>query len=440
VADAGPLSRFEAGAPLGPCDVEDLAWLLGTPWTWPEASDKQARLRDLGLTAPEARPGDVLVATWSPQRTALWWYRAGVVRGPGDVPFVGDGAHTEALAWGVAQKVADFLPGPDMTLEAPRGWLRNVFASGPGGQVGVTGASAGLALVLSGVSRLTQRALPMDFVALAGCDPQGRTAVVGGLTAKIEAIQAGAPRIRRLLIHPAQGEEAQAALRPEARRGSRARPGRRRVTPTRPPAWWRRWAALASPPRRRRPGGACPAPSPCPCGASVRAARCWAWRRPRRGWRWWSPPGSPPSSGGRPGRAPGSTASGARARPGWSSGLVWSPAWPRGWRVEAVSARRVGRPDRAPLSPGSRGGAGAPAGGGGGGCAPRGAGATRLATDRRRRRQGALRRRPVPLGGAGAGAPERSGPPRAPVSWAAVGGRSGRHGHRWGRGSSRDCR
>lgn len=193
------------------------AALRAAPWIWP--------LDGRGLAAawrlvPEGPPlaaavgvAPLLTINEEAGLASLW------ALGAGETPLTGDAAR--CLSRGAAA-LGRSLPALWMGLHdalqrvAPRaGWLLSLQVGGeviPRAESHVEGESVGLSVALGLASRALDRPLPGDLVATATLDADGVTGPVGGLAMKLRLVAQGAPRLRRVLLHPSQIEAGRAAL------------------------------------------------------------------------------------------------------------------------------------------------------------------------------------------------------------------------------------
>lgn len=193
------------------------ASLRAAPWLWPLGGPELAAARRL---APEGPPpaaavgvAPLLTISAEAGLASLW------ALGVGETPLTGDAAR--CLSRGAAA-LGRSLPALWMGLHdalqrvPPRaGWLLSLQTGGvviPRAESHVDGDSVGLSVALGLASQALDRPLPGDLAATATLDAEGVTGPVGGLVMKLRLVAQGAPRLRRVLLHPSQVEAGRAAL------------------------------------------------------------------------------------------------------------------------------------------------------------------------------------------------------------------------------------
>lgn len=235
VSEVGEVSRTMAPGPgiaaflgqprLAPPERDALACALTSSWCWPADPGLAAAARQHGFAPPE-RPlaGQSLLLSWRPGgQISLWRLAASeAAEGAGGAQchsavLVDDAARTLELAEKLAARdlpLAPVLPDRPLlsSLAEPADWRVQFLARHPWGGPGVEHvldrSSFGLAMLLAAASRLLDTPLPGDLCALASLRPDGSLDCVGELEAKLAALVAWAPGIRRVLVQKAQQEEA----------------------------------------------------------------------------------------------------------------------------------------------------------------------------------------------------------------------------------------
>ena len=198
-------------------DEGDL-WLmkaaLRSAWCWPTggpSAERALRYRPTG--PPPVQVGETCLLSVNNGGAALWQLAREASAPPsGAVSFVGSAAETAELAWLLAArdlpKLRTFRP-----MEAAHDWHAvQIAEAGGGGCKFLNGRSFGLALFLASASRLLERPLPTDLVALGEIDVSGAVRPVDGLPLKLDVIERWAAGVTRVLVAPGQKDEAQTIL------------------------------------------------------------------------------------------------------------------------------------------------------------------------------------------------------------------------------------
>lgn len=202
---------------LGTTDRRALVEALRAgPWSWPAPEDGALRARAEALAGgepAEPRPGETLLSSVREDHAAVWVVRPG---GPPDPPFFGSDALTAwacaasalprslPFLWSSIRQVRDAVPRARML-----GWLPLRDGARPPSEL--DGHSFGLAFVLAQASGVLGVPVPPTHAALATVGADGAVGPVDALDAKIRALAAWAPGVRRLLVAPGQEAVAEAA-------------------------------------------------------------------------------------------------------------------------------------------------------------------------------------------------------------------------------------
>ncbi len=170
-----------------------------------------ATLAGLGLPPPPARPADPLLLAANDTGGSTW-----VLAPEGDAEAARlheDSARAWELAGRLAAHALPLAPVPDALLVRDVPKLAPQSPPPPVATV-LKGESFGLSFFLAHVSRGLGVPIPADLVASAALNRQGALVPVDRLDAKLAAVRAWAPGVRRVLVAAEQVAEAERAAGP----------------------------------------------------------------------------------------------------------------------------------------------------------------------------------------------------------------------------------
>ncbi len=182
--------------------------LVQGPWCWPTSTLGVTRAKALAGSLPAAPIGAALVATEAGTAAALYAYRPDDKEG--EVAMNQDGASAVERAKSLLGHSCGALRNLPHRKPSTRLRLldKHILANETPDPTAVHGDSLGVSVLLGQASACLQLAVPTDLIALCSLEESGQTRGVKGLSRKMEAVKACAPRVQRFLVAPADADEA----------------------------------------------------------------------------------------------------------------------------------------------------------------------------------------------------------------------------------------
>lgn len=188
-------------------ETEQARRALRHPSCWPVDPTERERVRQqTGAAFPEAEVGVALVVTASGRRGSLFALERAEA-GPGYVGLGPVALAAVETARRVVARDAAALMRPRLLRGGPVWRARPLGRVGEGRDEYVEGGSLGVSAALALLSELGHEPVPVDLVASAILDRDGRIGPVEGLERKLDAVAAWGLGVRRFLVAHEQAEE-----------------------------------------------------------------------------------------------------------------------------------------------------------------------------------------------------------------------------------------